>query len=110
MTTTNMIARVPYDYAAATGGHPHPIAVIWEGTNDLAVGLVSATTCYNNLVTLANLLKAAGYYKVVMGTILPRGSTISSTFETARQTVNTAMCNNSLTNWDVLATWATTPR
>ncbi len=98
ITTTQMLTRVSADYATFAVTPTPKVAVIWEGTNDIAVGGVSAATAYANLVSLAQNLKASGYGKVVMGTVLPR----SGLNNTTRGTLNTSIRGNT-TDWDATA-------
>ena len=62
------------------------IVVMWLGTNDLSVS-ISPTTVYNEFVALSGSYQAAGAQTLAM-TVLPRGNTLTSAFETARQSFN----------------------
>jgi len=72
------------------------ILVVWAGTNDLAAS-VPAATVYANIVAYCSARRSAGY-KVVILTILPRGTFVGA-LETARLAVNT----NITTNWATFA-------
>jgi hypothetical protein len=78
------------------------VAAIWEGTNDVVTNSANAVTAYNNLVTLAQSVKAAGATKVVMGTMLPRASLTNAAREAIRLTLNTSIRANTA-DWDAIA-------
>jgi lysophospholipase L1-like esterase len=67
------------------------VYVLWAGTNDLRYG-VSASQVIARLRDAVNRRLTAGWQRVFVLTILPRTDTgIPAGFETARQTVNTAI-------------------
>jgi lysophospholipase L1-like esterase len=97
-TTPDLTSRVALDYAKLVASPAPKVAVVWEGTNDIVVNGASAATAYANLVTLAQALRAAGYTKIVMGTVLPR----TGLSNTTRGTLNTSIRGNTA-DWDAVA-------
>jgi lysophospholipase L1-like esterase len=80
-------------------GHTKHILGAWGGTNDLALGGLTAAQVYASFVTYCQTRKTAGW-KVVAFTLLPRSDAgIPGSFETDRQTVNT----NIRANWATFA-------
>ena len=77
----------------------NPLAVVWFGTNDLALGAASATTIFADYRYYCLQLQALGY-KVIAVTMLPRQDAAQTAgFETARKSFNSSV----VTSWATFA-------
>jgi hypothetical protein len=92
------IGQAPIMDAMITESLPQDewVLSIWLGTNDLAQASHSASTVIADLGNYVNARKAAGWQKIVVGTILSRlppglSSYNQATFDAARATINTAI-------------------
>lgn len=87
------------------------VAVLWEGTNDLAVNAPATSgDAITRYVDWCNGRRAAGF-KVVSVTVLPRSNAgLYADFETHRQEINTHIRANWASFSDALADVAADPR
>lgn len=75
ITTPSLTAEFStYMQPAVRSYYTNQILFIWELTNDFATNGNDVTLTYNNLVAYCNQARAAGVKKIVVGTMLPRGS------------------------------------
>jgi hypothetical protein len=99
-TTPQLTARITGDYSHYQSGVTgRKVAVFWEGRNDVTVNGASAATAWANLQAAAAALYAAGYEKIVMGTVLPS----NDLNDTTRASLNALIVAGAGTTYDHLA-------
>ena len=69
--TSDLTNRAAYVDALYSSARAKNILYIWVGTNDMAIGGLTATQAYNALVTYCTARRAAGW-KVIVRTMIPR--------------------------------------
>jgi lysophospholipase L1-like esterase len=118
-TTTQLIALA----SANVDPKYNPLAssnvcLLWEITNDIAVGGVTQTVAYNDYVTYANARKAAHPWKVILCDSMPRTGTVYSTtssllaadFGVATRNPYVFLPNSGITYADMLIKMSTVPQ
>lgn len=106
----NQVDQTASTYTPYIVANNRSVAFVFSGTNDLAGGTTASAlqTITNNLCTS---LKAGGFTKVVVATVLPRatgfsGGVDADSFDTARNTYNTWIRANYGTFADALCDFA----
>ena len=96
----DMVTEYRIQHGPIAGCGVATTAVVFGGTNDIALYTKTGAQAFTSLLSLCALLRASGISKIVVATMLPRNGT---GVETNRQALNNAIRSDGLVHFDAVA-------